>query len=314
MSGPTGASAQDERLGLLDALIYADVFDCAVTLDELWRYSRVEIGREALARRLLEDPLLAGIVWERDGLYCLDGREALVGERPERLERARLLERRARWVARLLRHLPFIRGLALTGSAAAGDAHERADVDMLVIVAPERLGTAFLLLGSASRLLGRQLFCPNYYVRQGSLPTRPRNLYLARELAQLRGLGTRSRSIHDADRPISKFFPNASVNPGIDLSGATRLQRLLEAPLRGAMGKRVERVGRRVALARLRAHHGALDEEVPPDVWADFEAGRALRFHRGQVQERTLERYAARRAEVASRFERLAREQAQAVE
>jgi hypothetical protein len=100
----------------------------------------------------------------------------------------------------------------------------------------------------------------------------------------------------------------------VDLRGATRLQRLLEAPFRGAMGNRAERVGRRVALARLRAHHGALDEEVPPDVWADFEAGRALRFHRGQVQEGTLERYAERRAEVASRFERLAREQAQAVE
>src|SRR5207302_2361686 len=40
------APMNDERLDLLDALVYGDAFDCAVTLDELWRYSRVAIGRD----------------------------------------------------------------------------------------------------------------------------------------------------------------------------------------------------------------------------------------------------------------------------
>ena len=35
----------DERLDLLDALVYGDVFDCAVTLDEAWRYARVAATR-----------------------------------------------------------------------------------------------------------------------------------------------------------------------------------------------------------------------------------------------------------------------------
>ena len=87
---------ESERLDLLDALIYGDVFDCAVTLDELWQYSRVAIDRDQLCRRLRDDPVLRRIVVERKGLYCLQGRTALLDERPRRILRARRLQRRAR--------------------------------------------------------------------------------------------------------------------------------------------------------------------------------------------------------------------------
>ena len=60
---------------------------------------------------------------------------------------------------------------------------------------------------------------------------------------------------------------------------------------------------RRIAFARLRAHYQGIGEEVPEDVVAALGAGVALRFHRGRVRESTLERYAARRAEVAGRLE-----------
>lgn len=52
MRVPAEPSGVDERLDLIDALIYGDVFDCAVTLDELWRYARVAIDRDELRRRL----------------------------------------------------------------------------------------------------------------------------------------------------------------------------------------------------------------------------------------------------------------------
>lgn len=96
--------AADERLDLLDALIYGDVFDCAVTHDELWQYARVAIDRDELRRRLRDDPVLRRTVVEREGLYCLDGRSALLYERPKRILRARQMRRRARLVARVLRH------------------------------------------------------------------------------------------------------------------------------------------------------------------------------------------------------------------
>jgi predicted nucleotidyltransferase len=285
----------DEPLDLLDALIYGDVFDSAVTLDELWRYARTPIGREELRRRLREDAAIRRLVRERDGLYCLADRSGLTERRPERARRADALERRARRVARVLRHAPFVRGLALTGSAAARDAGEEGDVDLLVTVARERLGTAFLVLGSLSRLLRRSLFCPNYYVCEDKLELGAPNLYVARELAQARTLVGDGEALWRANPGLVQLFPNAEPPAGTR-PARTRVQRVLEALL----GGRLERWARGVARARLRAHYGT----VPAEVEESFAAGAALRFHGSGVEARTLERYAARRAEVAARLER----------
>ena len=280
------------------------MFDCAVTFDELWQYARVAIDRDELRRRLRADPVLRRVVVERDGLYCLDGRSALLCERPKRILRARQMQRRARLVARVLRHLPFVHGLVLTGSTSADDATEQADIDLLVIVAADRLGTAFLLLGPASRLLGRRLFCPNWYMREGRLAIAPRSLYVARELAQARSLAGNADALRDSNPWMTELFPNAVAPPALDrgLRGSTRLQRLLEASLRGALGDRLERWGRRVAVARLRAHYSGLGQEVPAEVAASFEAGVALCFHGYRYEQRTVEAYAARRAQVLNRL------------
>ncbi len=290
-------------LDLLDALVYGDVFDCALTLDELRRYGRVPIARDELERRLREDPELRSLVAERDGLYALADRPELIDARPERMRRARVLQRRARRIAWLLRHVPFVRGLALTGSAAAGDAAAGADVDVLVVVAPGRLGFMFVVLGSASRLLGRRVFCPNYYICAGQLEIGPHTIYVARELTQARALVGDAERLRAANPWVADVFPNAA-GPTSDapLRPGGRLQRLLEAPLRGALGDRVEGRAGRVAAGRLRVHYAGFGREVPPHVLAEFEAGRALRFHGLRYGETTRERYAARRAELAERL------------
>jgi len=243
---------------------------------------------------------------ERDGLYCLRDRPALPDGRRDRIRRAQKLRRRGRRVARILRHAPFIRGLALTGSVAADDAGAAADVDMLVTVTPDRIATVFLLLGTAARLLRRRYFCPNYYVSPGSLSGAPPNIYLARERAQICDLVT-DRGPDPAASRLREVFPNLSPNGanGSAIRARTRLQRLLEAPLQGALGDRVERFARRVALSRLRAHYSASGEQIPAEARRSLETGRALRFHRGGIEERTLERYRERRAEVASQLERM---------
>jgi predicted nucleotidyltransferase len=295
----------DERLDLLDAVVYGDLFDCAVTLEELWRYARIAIARDELRRRLRDDPGLGRIAEERGGFYHLAGRGELPGARAQRIERARRLRRRARRVARVLRHCPFTAGLVLTGSVSADDAREDADVDLLVIVTPGRLGTVFAVLASVSRLTGRRLFCPNWYVAENALAMAPRSPYLARELAQSCSLTGNADTLRDANPWIAQLFPNASA-PRLDpaLARRTRVRRALEAPLEGPLGERVERWAQRVAGWRLSSHYAALGQRVPAEVAASFEAGLALRFHGYRYEERTSAAYAARRAELARRLER----------
>lgn len=309
MSALPEPSVPDERLDLLDAVIYGDVFDCAVTLDELWRYGRVRIDRETLWHRLRDDASLSSVLVEREGLYALRDRPTLLDRRPARMKRAHVLQRRARRLAKIFRQVPFVRGLALTGSAAAADAGNEADVDLLVIVEPGRLGTVFLLLGSASRLLGRQLFCPNYYVRADRLDVPPSSLYVARELNQARIL-VGGGALRNANPWLEDVFPNAlhATPTESDLRAGSPLQNVLEAPFRGRFGDGVEQWARRVAAARLRAHYRSFGHDVPADVTRSFEAGVALRFHARSVVEPALERYKERRAQLAARLEEVDRE------
>jgi predicted nucleotidyltransferase len=296
---------REERLDLIDALVYGDAFDCAVRIDELWRYARRRVDRETLRELLRDDPVLRLVVLERDGLYCLRDRSELLDRRAGRIERAGKLQRRATRVAGVLRRLPFVRGLALTGSAAADDAGERADVDLLVIVEPGRVGTVFLLLAPASRLLGRRVFCPNYYLPSDRLGIPAADLYVARELDQTRGLAGTGGELREANAWLAEVFPNASANASAAPPSRSLLQRALEAPLRRRLGDRVERLGLRVAGVRLRAHYAAFGREVPADVAAAFENGNGLRFHAAEVVASRLERYSARRAELAARLRQL---------
>jgi predicted nucleotidyltransferase len=292
----------DERLDLMDALVYGDAFDCAVTLDELWRYARVRVGREAFLRLLEEDPVLRSLVAERDGLYSFADRPDLLVSRPARIKRARALQRRASRVARVIRHVPFVRGVALTGSAAADDAGEEADVDLLVVVERGRIGTVFVLLGAASRVLGRRLFCPNYYLSNDDVAVEARGLYVARELEQARVLFGDPNALRAANGWLRDVFPNLPPRRGhMSSIRSSPIQRVLESLL----DARLEGWSRRLASARLRAHYGAFGSLVPPDVAAGFAAGRALRFHAGETVAQALARYESRRAQLAAALDGL---------
>jgi predicted nucleotidyltransferase len=293
-----------DPLDLIDAAIYADVFDCAVTGEEMWRYSRVRIDREAFRELLEGDPGLDRLITGRDGLYCLRGREELLDSRGARRSRARDLQRRARRVARVLRHLPFVRGLLLTGSAGADDAPADADLDLLVLVEPNRLGTTFAVLGTLSRLVGREAFCPNHYVATDALGLDGRrDIYVAHELAQARPLSGSADDLRASNGWVAELLPNAELNGGgpAGMPGdRSRFQRLLEAPWRGRLGDALERRLAHLARRRLEHHYRSNGEPVPAQVATDLEAGRQLRFHGVNDAGSVLDRYERRRGELAA--------------
>lgn len=298
----TAAVRPRERLDLIDAAIYADLFDCAVTAEELWRYSRAAVSRQRMLELLEADPGLGRALSGRDGLYCLRGRERLLSARPARRTRARRLRRRADRIARVLGRAPFVRGLLLTGSAGADDAPPDADLDLLVLVEPGRLATVFTLLGTASRLVGRSLFCPNHYIALDSLDRdRRRDIYVAHEIAQAGPLCGAAELLGDANGWVSELLPNAlnkSRSAPTAPTGQSAVQRLLEGPLRGRIGAALELRAKRLARSRLAHHHGR-SGEVPAPVLADLDAGAQLRFHGGTDADELLARYERRREEIA---------------
>ncbi len=169
-----------------------------------------------------------------------------------------------------------MRGILLTGSVAADDAPSDADVDLLVIVAEDRIGTVFALLGTTSRVVGRRWFCPNFYLAESQLPLQPSSVYIGRELGQAAAIVGDANALRGANPWLEEMFPNLGPPEPAPMRAGSRPQRLLEALLSGSAGGAVERRARRLARSRLRAHYGG---EIPDDVASRLEHGTALRFH-----------------------------------
>ena len=302
MSDVPGNFPAADRLDLVDAVIYADLFDAAVTLDDVHHFARIQLDRSTLERAFANDPVLGEIV-ERtpSGAFTLRGRSGLGVANAKTAAHAEQLGRRAVRVGRVLRHAPFVRGVALTGSAAAGTAPPGADVDLLVIVARNRIGTVFALLGSLSRLLGRRAFCPNYYVSEGCLASDREDVYVGHEIGQARAVLGDAGVVRRANRWVERMFPNLSQPQPAPIAAGGIVQRLLEAPLSGRLGHALEQRARQLARARLNAHYGG---SVPEDITRRLECGETLRFHASGVEHSVPRRYEELRATVGTRLQR----------
>lgn len=285
----------DATLDALDAVVYADLFDCAVRERDVLRFARRSLG-PAEARELLDRACRSGILSRRGDVYCLRDREQVFTHFERRAQRAERLTRRAHRVASWLQHLPAVRGLALTGSVAAGQADGEADVDFLLIVEGRRMGTVFLLCGSLARVFGRGLLCPNYYLAEDRMALDRRSDFVARELLLAKPLCGAAADLVDHNPWATERFPNRESRsaPTVRARPIGRaVQRAIERLLGGRFGDLVERAACRVAWRRLEAHYGA--GQVPQSVCGQWDARRELRFHRRMRTAGLLDRYERRR-------------------
>jgi hypothetical protein len=271
---------------ILATLAYADVFDYPLTADEIhWYLWGVRAGRGQVYEALSSTGPLAeatSTVLEEVKYYTLPGREALVKVRQRReLASARLWEQAqeyAGWIARM----PFVRMVALTGSLAAGNAEDGADIDFLVVTEPGRLwlcraGILGVVYWAARR--GVKL-CPNYLITTNALALRDCSPYAARELVQMAplfGMDTYYQ-MRAANTWVEAYLPNAwgfsgaarsallSRSTNRALGKPTLVKRLAEWALRTSPGGWLEGWEMRRKLARFNQQRTAHPEsEFGPD-------------------------------------------------
>ena len=108
----------EATLEILDDIVYGDLFDCAVGLDEVVRFSRRAVGHHE-ATETLASPSIGRTIVRTDEYVTLAGREELVERRRKTRARALRLRRRAERMSLVLGMVPFVRGIILTGSVAA---------------------------------------------------------------------------------------------------------------------------------------------------------------------------------------------------
>lgn len=300
---PDTRTAETERLlGLIDALVYADGFDCALRIEEIHRGSRVLITQDRLIEELTaRDTGLGSLISEGSGYWTLAGRTALAQMRPERIARAESLREGVERIAHWLQRFPFVRGLVLTGSVAAEDARSDADADLLVLVEPGRIATVFIVFATLSRLTRGRLFCPNFYLSMDSLSFDPSSQYIAREVLHSSPLTGAADRLLEENRWIENMFPNATrPEPSASSSRPGPVKRLVEKTLSGELGSKVEVRLKSIARRRLAVHHERFGDSIPDEVIEDLDSGRSLRFHGGNVAGDALTAYEEKMEELRS--------------
>lgn len=274
----------------IEPIVYGDIFDYPPTLEEIWRYCPLPLTREQVSRRLDDRgpaTTAADLVQCRNGYYHLHGREELVDLRIRRATMSRIIWKRARRVASLLQHIPFILSMAVTGSLTTDNADQDGDPDFLVITARNRIWTVFFFLGTIQKLTSTRTLCPNFYISEDSLQIAPRDYYNAREIAQaipLMGPDLFDRFL-EANHWVKDYFPNyrRTAHREEQPLPAHRLLRLLgrmyERVTAGRLGDALERLFRRLLFHRLACHYRTFGGEAPVAVLDAAQRGLELRFH-----------------------------------
>ncbi|MEM7582508.1 MAG: hypothetical protein AAF560_03940 [Acidobacteriota bacterium] len=244
-------------------VLYGDLFDYPLTKDEIQRYL-VTAGSQSEIEASLGD-LQARFLSEQDGLYCLRGREATIATRKQRRQMAAERWPQALRFGRWLSRVPFLRMVAVCGSQAMENGDRDGDIDLFLITAPGRLWlvqSLTMTLRRAGHWLGVEL-CPNYLLTTRTLQLSERNLYTAREVAQVMPLWGEDAygDFQAANSWVASFLPQREPSDRcrwLTERPRHRTTAVLEWLLGGVLGDALDRGIHRLLLVyyrlRLRRH------------------------------------------------------------
>lgn len=199
-------------------LAYYALFKYPLRSDEIYLFlpeggiSRYEFER-GLAELVDE-----GRVKRSQGLYYLPEHDSDIVERRLQMEEeGRKMWRIARLVASLMRLVPFVRGVFISGQLCRYIADRDSDIDYFIVTSPDRLWivrTIFVMIRRTLLFNSRKYFCTNYYVTTENMEIKERNAYVACEVASLKPIYNRDlfETFLRQNQWITEHYPNFSID------------------------------------------------------------------------------------------------------
>lgn len=267
----TRAAEKPEISSIMGAVIatlaYHDLLNLPLTAVSCWRYllrprdSKFQLSAPSLkeVRQQLDQLVERGVIETKHGFYFFLGRRSLFKEWINKHARSQKKWKLLRKIVFWWQAIPFLRGVAGTGSLAFESAHAESDLDVLVIAAPNRVWTVRFFLtvfldtfGLRRRPQGpvANRICLNHYLSEDVLTFPYRSLYTSMEYARLVPiLGEETcRQFRAANREwmeghLVQVFPDSlSHLKSVKKSGILRTkQRVGEFLLGGRIGDKLER-------------------------------------------------------------------------
>lgn len=210
---------------ILRTLAYADVFDYPLTSGELYRFLIVDKNdsysdfRRALTRIKTNDKRI-----NTNGEYSfLQGRKEIVAVRKQRKAWSASKLKLAEKVAGILRLIPWVKLIGITGALAMNNSKKDDDLDLLIVTSKNRLWLTRLFSVFLVELIGKRRrpgdkkvkdkICLNMLLDESHLaiPEKERDLFSAHEVCQMKPLWEKERTYQKflkANQWSQKFLPN----------------------------------------------------------------------------------------------------------
>jgi hypothetical protein len=185
---------------IYSSLAYADIFEYPLNKEEIkeWLIG----GRElSLVSQKDVDKKIQGLVekkkiGKKEDLYYLKGRTKIVRIRKEREKWSTAKIKIAENVAVILRKIPWVKLIGITGGVARKNAKREDDIDLFFIVSEKRLWLTRVIIVLILKGLGRyrrsdkfaDMVCPNMFVAENALSMKPQDLYTAHEIFLMKPL------------------------------------------------------------------------------------------------------------------------------
>lgn len=177
------------RIKLLQALSYFDVFEHPLSLKELQNLSSKEQETSTSTEESLEQLVREKHCYKQGEYYSLRENIAeLLTSRKKKEAQARAYFKKLPAYTSIIRHFPFVRGIAISGSLSKGVMHQKGDIDYFIITHPGRLWicrSLLILFKKIFLLNSRKYFCVNYFVDENNLKIIDENIFTAVEVSFL---------------------------------------------------------------------------------------------------------------------------------
>jgi len=183
---------------ILATIIYYDILDYPLTSFEIWKYlirgqeaenNKQEKNSLGDVAKELENIELKKYLDEYRGFYFLRGRKELVEQRIERNKISENKFKIIRKICWLIRCVPFVRMIAVTGAVAMKNADKKSDLDFLIAIKGGKIFTGRILVTAFVHMLGMRRYgkkitnrvCLNYFITDQSLEISLKDLFSSSE-------------------------------------------------------------------------------------------------------------------------------------
>ncbi len=220
---------------ILKTLAYADIFDYPLTAREIHKWL---ISKKAVKLQALQGQALKLKIQRTKSFYHLPNRQNIVSLRQSRQQFSLLKLRKAQKITKLLRLIPSIKLVAITGALSMNNSNKNDDIDLMIITKNNRLWLTRLLAILILEITGNRRrpqkhsvpernidkFCLNLWLDESVLAIKKsrQTLYTAHEIAQIKPLFDRGNTYQkflSLNSWVKSFLPNALPKAAMTLQG-----------------------------------------------------------------------------------------------